>query len=205
MDKKNNSESGKQAITTAFYEIIKEEGLEAASLERVASKLGISPNTLSVHFGTRDELLVALVDSLIKRYEEVYLRKLASTKDAEERMEFILDAIFGVDWLEIADPLVFYACFYLSFRNEQVKRHFQGMYEWFRDILVNEVEIWQEEGLINKDLNPVQVADFIITLNEGTTYYNNIIKDKEEYMRRNKFLKIMVKNLLENNKIKNYI
>ncbi len=204
MGRKSKVDERKLEIIGHLYSLIKEEGLESASISRIADRMGVNPSLIIHYFHTKDDLMVELVGFILTRYEDTFLTELDRIKQPEDRLEFVLDIVFSPDWLSVSDPEVFYACYYMSQHNPRVKKHFQDMYDWFKDLLINEIESWIEHGLISPN-NPAQIAEFIITLNEGTTYLWGVWKDKEQYAQRGVFLKSLVMSTLQSLKIKTYI
>lgn len=204
MGRMTKEEEQAQAIIQLFYQKACQEGFENVSLPELALNLGISLAELQAQFSDRDALMVATVDFLLTQYEQTYMAEMDKVKDPDERLDLVLNIVFGIDWLEVTEPSVFYACYYLSYRNKQVKKRFHAMYEWFRELLVNEIHSWMEAGLISTT-EPEQVADFIIMLNEGITYYEGVMNDPDAYRKRGEYLKAMVRNMLENIEVKLYI
>jgi len=59
----------RQKVLEAAACIAGEEGISGLTLERVANRAGISKGGLLYHFGTKEEVLAGLVDSLIEEFE----------------------------------------------------------------------------------------------------------------------------------------
>lgn len=204
MGRKSIADERKMEILGHLYMALKEEGLEGASVGKIADRMGINPSLIIHYFKTKEEMMVEMVDVLLNKYEEAYLSRLDQVSDPESRFELVLDAVLGVDWLEVSDSEVFYACHYMSFHNERVKKRFTDMYSWFYQLLHNEVEAWKKAGLIAEN-DSEQIADLFITLNEGSTFLWSIQRDKNSYRKRGEFLKRMMSNLLQNLKVNSYI
>ena len=68
-------------ILAAAVRIVAEEGLDDLSKSRLAEKLGCSTFVLTYHFGSREELLAAIVEHTEERHREL-LTEMASKKQA---------------------------------------------------------------------------------------------------------------------------
>ena len=64
----------RQAILTSASKLASAEGLEAVSLQRLATELGISKSGLFAHFGSKEELQLATVEEAGRVFTEEVLR-----------------------------------------------------------------------------------------------------------------------------------
>ena len=62
------------------------------------------------------------------------------------------------------------------------------MYTKFKELLIPHAQSWMDAGII-KQTNPENVADYLIIMNEGLTYYDKLMSDMDGFRRRAKFLK----------------
>jgi AcrR family transcriptional regulator len=191
MGRKSKADIRKQEILASFYEVLKEEGIEHASIAKIASKMQVNPSLLIHYFKTKEEMVVEVVDYLLQRYEDAFLEEVNRLEEPKERFELVLNLLFGVSWVEVIDYSVFYGCYYLSARHERIKERFQEMYLHFKEYLTKEVEIWLEHQLISPQ-PAEQVAEFLITNLEGLAYYGHIFQDKASYAQRASFVKTMI-------------
>ena len=121
----DKAEIRKKEILENFYAVLAEEGLEGASMAKIAARMGIHPSLIIHYFSNKEEMIVALVDHMLAMYEEAFLPKLREIDDPEIRLETTIDAIFGMDWARLVDGGVFYACYSLSYRNDRVRESFR--------------------------------------------------------------------------------
>jgi AcrR family transcriptional regulator len=199
MGRKSKADERKLEILGHLYMVMKDAGLEGASIGNVAARMGINPSLIIHYFKSKEEMMVEMVDFLLTQYEATYLSELDRMEDAHERLEFALDAIFGVDWLDVTDPNVYYACYYMSYRNERVRARFAHMHAWFRQLIVAElVRLMPADGPEAALEKADRLAEFIIVLNEGMTYLYGVWPGREEYAKRAAHIReIVVKSLLE--------
>lgn len=64
----------RQAIVSRAAKLASAEGLEAVSLQRLASELGISKSGLFAHFGSKEELQLATVEEAARVFTDEVLR-----------------------------------------------------------------------------------------------------------------------------------
>ncbi|MEW6553428.1 MAG: TetR family transcriptional regulator C-terminal domain-containing protein [Actinomycetota bacterium] len=185
---KDKAETRKKEILENFYAVLAEEGLEGASMAKIASRMGIHPSLIVHYFSNKEEMVVELVDYMLAMYEETFLPRLRRIADPEERLHAAIDAIFGQDWAKLVDIGVFYSCYALSFRNARVRDSFQRMYSRLREVLAEELKGLMDLGVVAK-ADPVRFADFIISLMEGYYYYRGLMGDDRGFEELRQFLK----------------
>ena len=177
---REKAEIRKREILENFYEVLAEEGLEGASIAKIASRMGVYPSLLIHHFSNKEEMVVELVDFIMSNYEQAFLPKFDEIEDPEERLSRIIDSAFGLDWFGLVDNGAFYACYALSFRNERVHAHFQRMYQTLRDVLVAEITAYAESGNAVA-MEPGRAADLAIMQLAGFNYYKNIFGNDSRF------------------------
>lgn len=191
MGRKSKATVRKKEILEHFYVILKEEGFENASIAKIATIMDVNPSLLIHYFKTKEEMVVAFVEFLLGRYEETFKEQMISISDPKERFYSVLNIMFSEEWLNFTDQTVFYACYYLSSRQDRIKELFQQMYNHYKEILIPHAKEWIDTGVIKAN-NPENVVDYLIIMNEGLTYFDKLMSDPEGFKRRAKFLKEMV-------------
>jgi AcrR family transcriptional regulator len=186
--KKDKADIRKHEILEHFQNVLAEQGFEGASIAKIAKKMDVHPSLLIHYFSTKEEMILELVDFILEKYETMALKKMKEMNNPQQRLTMLLDTIFGIDWISLVDSSSFYACYYLSFRNKEVKKRLAKLYKRFKDYLVNEIHICAREGLI-KESEPEKDADLIISLVEGLSFYRNISGGKEKYEELGQYLK----------------
>ena len=68
MGRKSKAEERKKEILIHFYEVVKEDGFENASIAKIADRMDVNPSLLIHYFKTKEEMIVDLVDFLLNRY-----------------------------------------------------------------------------------------------------------------------------------------
>ncbi len=164
----------RKQILEHFYEVLIEEGIEGASIGKIASHMGVHKSLIMHYFNKKEDMVVELMELIIKRYERALLASLDGIGDPGKRLEEVLKTIFGLPWKKLfglpskkqPNDEAFYACYYLTFRNEVIRKRFKKMYIEFRNGLANELAKCMEAGIIEK-VDPQKAADLIVVLCEG--------------------------------------
>lgn len=187
MGRKSKSEVRKIEILTQFSLVIHEDGFENASIAKIADKMKINPSLIIHYFKSKDEMVIELVDFTLTKFEQLYLEKFQLLDDPGLRFETTINFLLCDECLISTEELhsVFYACYYLSTRNDTILKRFQKMYQQLKSTLVAEAKNWIEHKII-KNTNPEEVAEYIIILHEGLIFYEGINKSKDEFKKRSR-------------------
>ena len=102
---KDRAEARKKEILENFYAVLAEEGLEGASMGKIASRMGIHPSLIVHYFSNKEEMVVELVDYMLAMYEEAFLSRLLEIEDPEKRLLASINAIFDQDWDDLRQVL----------------------------------------------------------------------------------------------------
>ena len=195
-DNKKN-ESRRTEILEHFQEVLKEEGVEGASFAKIARRMGVNPSLLLHYFPNKEAMLVALVDFILEKYETLGAGKFTAVTNSRQRLDLLVDTVFGINWISLVDSSVFYSCYYLSFKNNRVRERMQQMYHRFREQIVRELTICREEGILTQ-VEPEVGADFIISLVEGLAFTRNVSGGTRHFLTMGEHFKGLVLKLLKN-------
>lgn len=179
MPKKSIAEIRKQEIVEHFYEVIISEGFENASMGKVAKRMEVNSSLLIHYFSTKEEMILALIDFVVAKYEKTFLPLLESTETPGERLHMVLDSLFSADWDNLTDSRCFYSIYPLILFRATVKVKFQELYSKFKEALVKEISLAIEGGLIPEKEADLS-ASLIISMLEGANFYGNILNNQQE-------------------------
>ncbi len=195
MGRKDKSDIRKPEILKHLYQVMEKEGLEGATLAKVADSMGVNSGLLIHYYKTKEEMIVAMVDYMLEMYADIYISKLNEVQAPQLRLNNMLDTFFSPDWTKRGTDTVFYSCYALSFRNSRVKKRFKNMYDGFRELLADEIRNFIKAGIV-KVTNPVKTADIIITLIEGLNFYRTALDEDTEIEEAGEYFKKTVQDLL---------
>ena len=151
----------RESILRTAVQIATVEGIDGITIGRLASELGMSKSGLFAHFGSKEELQLATIDTAREIFVDTII---APARDAERglpRLEALMD-----NWLEYMRREVFRGgCFFDAVRGEYNSRPpgpvRDAVWNDFADwstILVNRVKSAQAEGHLDPAADPEQVA-----------------------------------------------
>ncbi len=179
MKKRLNAEMRKPDILKHFFDLILEEGIEGASIGKVAKKMKIHPSLIIHYFENKDNMIVALVDYVMKEYGKLLLRLKIETNDLEKRLERLVEIFFSDEWYRMTDISGDYSVISMSFRSAKIHARVRELYTQFIKIIVNEFTPMIEAGVISlKD--PRRGAEMVISIVEGYRHFKHFYVDEAE-------------------------
>lgn len=171
-----------KAIIKAFYKVARKEGLENASIAKVASALDVNPSLVIHYFKTKRDLIHGLIEYILERYRLIYNPD-NGPMNTREHLKKIMLNLFSRKWDKLFDDGVFYSSFSLIFRDKTLKTHYKNIHDHLRQMLTDTLREAKRNKVIK--INDVEkTADVIFILIEGAYYYLSMVTDKAEYERR---------------------
>lgn len=173
-------ERRKPEILENYYQVIIEEGIEGASIAKIAKRMNIHPSLIIHYFKTKQNLTVELFDLLIERYEAPEFFQFDHIKDPQQQFNALMDTIFSFEYSRTVDPGVHFGFYYLSFRNTEINKRFREMINRLKIFLVDQFEQFKKEGIITvKDTG--QAADMVVTLMEGLEFQTAFLDQNKKF------------------------
>jgi len=159
----------RREMLAAYYQVLKDEGLQGASIAKIAKLIDAPPSLLIHYFGTKQQMTIELVDYLLEEYRQGYGDKLAAIPDPGARLDAILGAFFDPEYHQLLDDSVFYACFYLSLRHPEVRRSYAALYEASLELVETTLAECMAAGQLAPD-DAHQLAVTVKALEEGYAF-----------------------------------
>ncbi|GJM27428.1 MAG: hypothetical protein DHS20C17_00630 [Cyclobacteriaceae bacterium] len=184
MGRKSIKEIRQKEIIRAFYQVCKKEGLENASIAKVASHLGINPSLIMHYFKTREELIFGLISYTLERYRLMF-RTEKDNGDSQKQLSLLIHKLFSRKWGTLFDDGVFYSCYALVFRDDKIRQHFLELHQDLRRWLAEAIANAKGDGYVDVE-DPELTADLIFALVDGSYYYFGLLakpqkKNTEHY------------------------
>lgn len=171
----------RKSILERAVDLASLEGLEGLTIGRLADDLGMSKSGLFAHFGSKEELQIATIQTAAQRYiQEIYSDALKEPRGMP-RLMAICDA-----WLSYIRRGVFPGgCFFAAASFE-----FDGRPGAVRDLIVKMMHEWlgaldravrmaQEEGHIAADADASQLAFELNALFFGANFALHLLGDED--------------------------
>jgi len=159
----------RREMLAAYYEVLLEEGLQGASVAKIAKRIDAPPSLLIHYFGTKEQMTIELVDYLLERYHETYGARLESIADPLERLRAIVDYLFSVEYHQLLDDRAFYALFYVSLTHSTVRRAFARVYQESLALIEETLCECMDAGRVAFD-DPHELAVTLKALEEGYAF-----------------------------------
>lgn len=178
--KNQNAELRKPEILEGYYSVLIEEGIEGASISKIAKRLKIHPSLILHYFKSKENLKLALVELMISKFKSRHLLKFEEIDGNNERFYALMDLIFSYDWSRTVDPGVHFGFYYQSFRDKNVASLFRDMFRWLRDYLYKEFVVFNANKIIQVN-DGMKAADFIVTLMEGLEFHAQFLGEDKPF------------------------
>ena len=82
-------------ILQAAEEVLMEKGYHETSIDEIASRVGIAKGTVYLHFASKEDLVFALFEKDLEKFEQLVDSTIASELTARAKMEAILHVLYG--------------------------------------------------------------------------------------------------------------
>jgi AcrR family transcriptional regulator len=182
MGRKSLKPLRQKEIIKAFYKVARKEGLENASIAKVAAVLGVNPSLVIHYFKSKQDLILGLIEYILERYRLIYNPQHA-TANPKERLKKIIQNLFSRKWNKLFDDGVFFSSFALIFRNHTIKVHYKNLHDHLRRLLKDALQEAKDNKAI--DVEDVEsTADLVFVFIEGAYYYLSLVSDRSEYKQR---------------------
>ena len=176
-------EKTRQEILEAAVHIASAEGLEGLTIGRLADDLHLSKSGLFAHFGSKEELQLAV----IAKARDIFVREVVDPAFESERGLVRLLAMLD-EWLAHIGRSVFRGgCFFMASAIEFDSRpgHVRDLIaelsrSWL-DAIENEARYAQTLGQLDSRVDTAQLAFELHALVDGANWYYNLFEDKRAF------------------------
>lgn len=177
MGRRSIKDTRQQEIVRAFYKTAKAEGLHNTSIAKIAEVMEVNPSLILHYFKSKDDLVLALIDYILNKYQRVYT--IGKEESPIEQLRHVLDNIFSRKWNSLISDDVYYSCYSLIFRNSVIRSKYKQLHDSLRTSLEMHIIECNKEGSISIE-DPRTTSRLIYTVLEGAYYYLCMEKDTEK-------------------------
>jgi AcrR family transcriptional regulator len=178
--KNRNATLRKPEILEGYYKVLIEEGLEGASISKIAKKLKIHTSLIFHYFQSKDNLTSELIEWMIENFESPHLLQFDHISDDEERFQALFNMIFSFEWSRTVDPGIHFGFYYQSFRDIRTLDRLRIMFGWLKNYLQNQLDTFNEAG-ITKVQDTAKAAEYIVTLMEGLEFHAQFLSNDQPF------------------------
>ena len=174
MGRKSIDNIRKPQILEHFRQVINKEGIHKASVVKIAKNMGVSPNLVLHYFESKEAMVIELFDVIMDQYIEHLNEAISSVPKGPQRLKALIKTMFGLGKnRELLSEKSYYAFYYLSLVDDQMKLRFNRKYRQLTDIVITEIESSTHfKGASQVDLT--KQAELLLALFEGFTFKANI-------------------------------
>jgi TetR/AcrR family transcriptional regulator, transcriptional repressor for nem operon len=165
-----NPDLTRQSLLQAAFQEIYKSGFQAASLDNILSKSGVTKGALYHHFGSKQELGYAVVDELIHgRVLDRWVRPLEKAENPIDGLLAVLrskgphpsfDQRLGCPLNNLAQEM--------SPLDEGFRKRLESVFREWREGIAKALRRGQEMGQVRSDVDTVEAADFFLAALEGS-------------------------------------
>src|SRR5712692_7772211 len=165
-----NPDLTRQTLLQAAFQEIYRSGFQAASLDNILSKAGVTKGALYHHFGSKQELGYAVVDQLIR--EHILDRWVRPMEKAENPIDGLLavlrskgphpsfDQHLGCPLNNLAQEM--------SPLDEGFRKRLENVFREWREGIAKALRRGQERGQVRSEVDPFEAANFFLAALEGS-------------------------------------
>ncbi len=171
----------KLEILQSFYETVKEEGMEGASVAKIAKRIGIPQSLIFHYFSSKQEMIYELCDYVLAKCRESYFPYNIDGESERERFKYFIDELFKLKANKEVNAGVFYTFFNMSFRNLIIMNKFHDMYQSYRNVVTEQFRYFNEKEVIRTEDIGYNV-DCLLAIIEGLSVIDttSVIKKTSE-------------------------
>ncbi len=178
---KRDPDKTREAILQAASEEIYLNGFQAASLENILTRAGVTKGALYHHFANKLELGYAVVDDLITPFfTRVWVEPLSIANNPIDTIQSIITSIpsetsedftqNGCPWNNL--------CQEMSPLDEEFRHRLSLPIAAWQKALTEALKRGKDQGLVAEFVNPVSVAAFVIAALEG---FAGLVKNSQSH------------------------
>lgn len=170
----------KQEILNTYMELIVEKGIEKASLNSVAARMGIPQSLVFHYFKNKDALIETLTDHILAICVDSYRHYPALSDKREEFLRFVGHTLNVHEYRRTYfDPVIYSGLIYLSGRNAYVKQKFIEITGVITETVSRKLGEYRALGIISTD-DLLLSARTLLCMADGILSYRGLIPGKEQ-------------------------
>jgi AcrR family transcriptional regulator len=172
----------RESILQKALSIASVEGLEGLTIGKLASELGISKSGLFAHFGSKEDLQLAVIETARTMFVESVVRP-ALAKKGLERLQALHDNWISYCSLKSFPGGCFFSAVSLEFddRPGRVRDEIMMLMKKWVGMLEQAAKAAQDAGEIRKDVDTHQLAFEMHAMAAAANWSSRLFQDKTAY------------------------
>jgi AcrR family transcriptional regulator len=172
----------RRLLLDAAAELFAERGIEAVSIDTVAEAADRTSGAVYAHFGNKEGLLNALLESLVNETASVMEAELSVGGDRDEQLTALWRTFAdpppgpGQGWMLLEHELWLYAS-----RHEPARAHLAARFDEARRMVADSMRTFEAEGHADLPGTPEEVAPLVLAMLVGLEMQHRIDPDAVPY------------------------
>jgi TetR/AcrR family transcriptional regulator, transcriptional repressor for nem operon len=168
-------ERTRQKIVETAAVLFNQKGFTGCSMGDIVAASGLEKGTLYGHFSTKEELALLAFDYAWRETSDKRLRDIETVSNAVDKLRLHIDNYVNTPSFPGGCPLFNFAIDADDGNLALRTRVRKALKDW-EDLLAKIVEDGQSSGEINPEIDPLSVANLVISMLEGATVLSRINK-----------------------------
>ncbi|PAE23702.1 MULTISPECIES: TetR/AcrR family transcriptional regulator [Bacillaceae] len=166
MPKKVDHEKQKHILAKAAWRVIKKEGIEGASVRKIAEEAGLSPGSLRHYFSNQSELL-AYSMNLVSERVKIRIQNAPFTEDHFENMILVLGELLPLDEERRLEMEVWIAFNIKALVDPNLAELSSRVYDEMKEGIRKVIEGLKLMGISRSDLKAAEEVERLYALIDG--------------------------------------
>ena len=165
-----NPERTRQRLLEAAFREVYRYGFQSAGIDKILAATNVTKGALYYHFESKEALGYAIVEEIVATLpRDRWLLPLERSKDRDS-IDALIDVVRAIPTrprdIKGGCPLVNLAQ-EMSPLDEQFRKRLQRIFQSWQDGVASALRRGQEQGTVRRDLDPEEMASFLIAMVEG--------------------------------------
>lgn len=168
--KLRNPERTRQRLLEAAYREVYRYGFQSAGIDNILAATNVTKGALYYHFGSKEDLGYAVVEEIVAKLpRDRWLLPLERSKD-KDAIDALIAVVQAIPTrprdIKGGCPLVNLAQ-EMSPLDEQFRKRLQRIFQGWQEGIARTLRRGQEQGSVRRDVDPEEMASFLIAMVEG--------------------------------------
>jgi AcrR family transcriptional regulator len=156
----------REQIITALFDCLADKGHERITVKDIASRANLHYGVIHYYFKSKDDIVSAMADSIIAKYEGLLLERIQPIHSAAEKLQAAIDFLIDEFIFNRRLNRVFYNLVQMAYERKTVRVALQKQLQAYRGHIAEVVS----EGIQNGEFaqrDTARVASLMVALVEG--------------------------------------
>ncbi|QDX91825.1 TetR/AcrR family transcriptional regulator [Brevibacillus laterosporus] len=188
---KLKSQESYKKIIEASFKVFAQHGFDKTSIDLIAKEAGYTKGTFYLHFTSKEEFFLRLMETRLEKYKQQYEPLLNSNDSMENLIKQGIDIFYKVSSEDNWIPIFFEFCAN-AIRNEKLKEGMSTYYKGWVNLIASVLQKGVMTNQLPKDLNVNEMAAVIIGLLDGRNLQRNFVHNNIDQNKMEQIIKRVI-------------